>query len=57
MKILLTDNNDIGWGISPRGAGVTFGPDTIKKWNEANKLKLIIRGHQFVKEVINLLCF
>ena len=34
-----------GWGISPRGAGYTFGADITDQFNQANALNLIIRAH------------
>jgi serine/threonine-protein phosphatase 2A catalytic subunit len=39
-----------GWGISPRGAGYTFGQDITEQFNHVNGLKLIIRAHQLVME-------
>ena len=39
-----------GWGISPRGAGYTFGQDITEQFNHNNGLKLIIRAHQLVME-------
>ena len=39
-----------GWGISPRGAGYTFGPDISEQFNATNKLSLIARAHQLVQE-------
>ncbi|EER08880.1 serine/threonine protein phosphatase, putative [Perkinsus marinus ATCC 50983] len=42
-----------GWGISPRGAGYTFGQDISEQFNHANGLKLIARAHQLVMEGYN----
>jgi len=42
-----------GWGVSPRGAGYTFGKDISDKFMEANDLKLIVRAHQLVMEGYN----
>jgi len=39
-----------GWGISPRGAGYTFGVDVTKHFNHTNGLDLIARAHQLVME-------
>ena len=39
-----------GWGISPRGAGYTFGADITAAFLRTNNLKLIVRGHQLVME-------
>ena len=39
-----------GWGISPRGAGYTFGQDVSEQFNHANKLNFIIRAHQLVSD-------
>jgi len=35
----------IGWGISPRGAGWTWGLDITEKFLHANKLNYISRAH------------
>lgn len=43
------DNND-GWGISPRGAGYLFGADVAQSFNETNNIELICRAHQLVME-------
>lgn len=40
-----------GWGISPRGAGYTFGQDISEDFNRRNGLNLIARAHQLVMEV------
>jgi len=39
-----------GWGISPRGAGYTFGQDITEQFNHQNGLNLIVRAHQLVME-------
>jgi serine/threonine-protein phosphatase 2A catalytic subunit len=39
-----------GWGISPRGAGYTFGADITREFNHRNGLDLIARAHQLVME-------
>jgi len=39
-----------GWGISPRGAGYTFGQDITEQFNHINGLSLIARAHQLVME-------
>eukprot|EP01002_Notosolenus_urceolatus_P004493 NODE_2186_length_1179_cov_9.623894_g1811_i0.p1 GENE.NODE_2186_length_1179_cov_9.623894_g1811_i0~~NODE_2186_length_1179_cov_9.623894_g1811_i0.p1 ORF type:complete len:316 (+),score=50.31 NODE_2186_length_1179_cov_9.623894_g1811_i0:174-1121(+) len=39
-----------GWGISPRGAGYTFGSDISKAFLSNNNLKLVARAHQLVME-------
>mmetsp|Transcript_7824 Transcript_7824/g.8786 ORF Transcript_7824/g.8786 Transcript_7824/m.8786 type:complete len:307 (+) Transcript_7824:47-967(+) len=41
---------EAGWIKSPRGVSYTFGPNVSKKFNADNKLKLIVRAHQLVKE-------
>jgi hypothetical protein len=43
-----------GWGISPRGAGYTFGQDITEQFNHTNGLDLIARAHQLVMEVCPL---
>eukprot|EP00940_MAST-03C_sp_MAST-3C-sp2_P000025 g25.t1 len=39
-----------GWGISPRGAGYTFGMDISQQFNHENNLRYIIRAHQLVMD-------
>ena len=39
-----------GWGMSPRGAGYTFGQDISEQFNHNNNLKLICRAHQLIME-------
>lgn len=39
-----------GWGISPRGAGYTFGADVSQKFNHSNSLMYIVRAHQLVMD-------
>ena len=39
-----------GWGISPRGAGYTFGQDITEQFNHTNGLSFIARAHQLVME-------
>ncbi|CAI9776743.1 unnamed protein product [Fraxinus pennsylvanica] len=52
--LLWSDPDDrCGWGISPRGAGYTFGQDISEQFNHANNLKLIARAHQLVMEGFN----
>ncbi|CAE7851902.1 unnamed protein product [Symbiodinium sp. KB8] len=55
--LLWSDPDDrSGWGISPRGAGYTFGSDVSEQFNYANGLDLIARAHQLVMEV-SIRCF
>jgi serine/threonine-protein phosphatase 2A catalytic subunit len=42
-----------GWGISPRGAGYTFGQNMSEQFNHVNGTKLIARAHQLVMEGYN----
>ncbi|KAJ7210631.1 serine/threonine specific protein phosphatase Sit4 [Mycena haematopus] len=42
-----------GWGISPRGAGYTWGQDISEAFNHSNALVLIARAHQLVMEGYN----
>lgn len=50
--LLWSDPDDRGgWGISPRGAGYTFGQDISETFNHANGLTLVSRAHQLVMEV------
>ena len=44
--LLWSDPDDrCGWGISPRGAGYSFGQDISEQFNHSNDLKLIARAH------------
>lgn len=50
--LLWSDPDDrSGWGISPRGAGYTFGQDIAETFNHNNGLTLVARAHQLVMEV------
>ena len=52
--LLWSDPDDrAGWGISPRGAGYTFGQDISEQFNHTNGLVLISRAHQLVMEGYN----
>ncbi len=52
--LLWSDPDDrCGWGISPRGAGYTFGQDISEQFNHANGLSLISRAHQLVMDGYN----
>eukprot|EP00871_Galdieria_phlegrea_P001314 jgi/Galph1/2183/GphlegSOOS_G839.1 len=52
--LLWSDPDDrCGWGISPRGAGYTFGQDISEQFNRTNNLVLIARAHQLVMEGYN----
>lgn len=49
--LLWSDPDDrMGWGVSPRGAGYTFGQDISEKFNSSNGLTLIARAHQLIME-------
>lgn len=49
--LLWSDPDDrYGWGISPRGAGYTFGKDISDAFNHNNGLSLIARAHQMVMD-------
>ena len=55
--LLWSDPDDRGgWGISPRGAGYTFGQDISENFNHNNNLTLISRAHQLVMEVYRSVC-
>lgn len=43
----------VGWGISSRGAGYTFGSDVSHAWHARNGTELIARAHQLVMEGYN----
>lgn len=52
--LLWSDPDDrCGWGISPRGAGYTFGQDISEEFNHRNNFTLISRAHQLVMEGYN----
>eukprot|EP00274_Cyanoptyche_gloeocystis_P004604 CAMPEP_0196654084 /NCGR_PEP_ID=MMETSP1086-20130531/3757_1 /TAXON_ID=77921 /ORGANISM="Cyanoptyche gloeocystis , Strain SAG4.97" /LENGTH=364 /DNA_ID=CAMNT_0041985635 /DNA_START=81 /DNA_END=1174 /DNA_ORIENTATION=+ len=52
--LLWSDPDDrCGWGISPRGAGYTFGQDISEGFNHNNGLTLVSRAHQLVMEGYN----
>nr|CAH8859795.1 unnamed protein product [Trichobilharzia regenti] len=52
--LLWSDPDDRGgWGISPRGAGYTFGQDISETFNHSNNLTLVSRAHQLVMEGFN----
>ena len=44
------DQDQKGFGISPRGAGYLFGEDVVKTFEDINKIELIARAHQLVME-------
>ena len=49
--LLWSDPDDRqGWGISPRGAGYTFGQDITEQFTHINNLSYISRAHQLVME-------
>src|ERR1700761_8572853 len=53
--LLWSDPDDrCGWGISPRGAGYTFGEDISEAFNHTNGLTLVARAHQLVMEGENV---
>ena len=52
--LLWSDPDDrTGWGISPRGAGFTFGADISAAFNQRNGLTTVARAHQLVMEGYN----
>lgn len=52
--LLWSDPDDRhGWGISPRGAGFTFGQDISQNFNHTNNLKMVARAHQLVMNGYN----
>jgi len=49
--LIWSDPDDrVGWGVSPRGAGWTFGQGKTEEWNHNNGLILTARAHQLVME-------
>jgi serine/threonine-protein phosphatase 2A catalytic subunit len=52
--LIWSDPDDrVGWNVSPRGAGFTFGTDVTNKWTYMNNLILTVRAHQLVMEGFN----
>lgn len=52
--LLWSDPDDrLGWGVSPRGAGYTFGQDISEKFIQSNGLQVITRAHQLIMEGYN----
>jgi serine/threonine-protein phosphatase 2A catalytic subunit len=52
--LLWSDPDDRhGWGISPRGAGFTFGMDISQQFCQRNGLQLVARAHQLVMDGYN----
>lgn len=52
--LLWSDPDDrSGWGISPRGAGFTFGADVSAAFSRRNGLTCVARAHQLVMEGYN----
>ena len=51
------EDNQQGWGCSPRGAGFLFGSDVVQSFNSSNNVELICRAHQLVMEVSSLVPF
>ena len=52
--LLWSDPDDrSGWGISPRGAGFTFGADISAQFHHRNDLSTVARAHQLVMEGYN----
>jgi len=52
--LLWSDPEDrVGWGVSSRGAGFTFGQDMSERFCQSNGLKSIARAHQLVMEGYN----
>lgn len=43
-----------GYGLSPRGKGLTFGPSAIKYFYEKTNMRCIIRGHQVIDTGIEM---
>jgi serine/threonine-protein phosphatase 2A catalytic subunit len=49
--LLWSDPDDrVGWGVSIRGAGYTFGQDISVQFNHNNNLKTIYRAHQLIND-------
>jgi len=49
--LIWSDPDDrVGWGVSPRGAGFTFGSGITEQWSTKNNLLLTARAHQLIME-------
>eukprot|EP01013_Petalomonas_cantuscygni_P015687 TRINITY_DN32572_c0_g1_i1.p1 TRINITY_DN32572_c0_g1~~TRINITY_DN32572_c0_g1_i1.p1 ORF type:complete len:318 (+),score=69.60 TRINITY_DN32572_c0_g1_i1:205-1158(+) len=49
--LLWSDPDDrTSWGLSPRGAGFTFGPDITETFLTNNRLGLVARAHQLIMD-------
>ena len=52
--LLWSDPDDRqGWGISPRGAGYSFGTDISDQFKHTNNLTTVARAHQLVMKGYN----
>ena len=52
--LLWSDPDDRqGWGVSPRGAGYSFGQDISEQFNHVNGLQQLARAHQLVMSGFN----
>jgi serine/threonine-protein phosphatase 5 len=40
----------LGWGVSKRGIGVSFGPDVTSRFLDANKIALLVRSHEMKEQ-------
>ena len=50
-----TNQDIVGWGLSPRGAGYLFGADITKAFAHHNSIDLIARAHQLAMEGYKLM--
>lgn len=56
--LLWSDPDDrTGWGISPRGAGYTFGNDISEQFVHTNNLTVVARAHQLTMTVFYFLIY
>ena len=44
------DTDNVGFALSPRGAGYLFGAEVLEKFLHFNKVKCLIRAHQLCME-------
>ena len=44
------EEQELGWAVSPRGAGWLFGSEAVQAFNQRNSVDLICRAHQLVME-------
>ncbi|EME28390.1 protein phosphatase [Galdieria sulphuraria] len=50
-ELLWSDpQKEMGWGVSKRGIGVSFGPDVTCRFLDANQIALLVRSHEMKEQ-------